>query len=289
MSLARTPAPVREMQWRNLIFFIVTGLVGLFGTSVYICYQGLRLFDILLMLFFMAASIASVTMGYHRLFAHGAYRAHPVIRFLYLFFGAAAFEQPALRWASQHRNHHLYVDTEGDPYNSRRGFWYSHIGWLVGWHHSVDFRNVRDLKRSRLVRWQWKHYNLWAVLSGIVLPVAVGALGGRALGAFVMAVCLRIMLVHQSTFCINSFCHWAGKRTYNAKSSARDHWLIALFTFGEGYHSFHHRFPSDYRNGIRWYHWDPTKWLIFCLSKLKLASNLKRIPRRRIAAAVQVN
>ena len=112
--------------------------------------------------------------------------------------------------------------------------------------------------------------------------MAIASLWGAPLEGFLIAGALRITLLHHSTFCINSLCHLLGKRTYSDHSSARDNWLSALITLGEGYHNYHHRFPIDYRNGIQLYHFDPTKWLIYGLYYFGLASGLRRIPHYRI-------
>jgi stearoyl-CoA desaturase (delta-9 desaturase) len=125
----------------------------------------------------------------------------------------------------------------------------------------------------------------WSVGGGIVLPMLIGWWIGHPLGAFIMAICLRIVLVLHSTFCVNSFAHTFGTKPYAPEQSARDNWLGALLTNGEGFHNFHHRFPADYRNGIRWHHWDPSKWCIYLMSKVGLARDLRRTSRRRIAAA----
>jgi stearoyl-CoA desaturase (delta-9 desaturase) len=118
-----------------------------------------------------------------------------------------------------------------------------------------------------------------------VAPLVVGMMTGHLLGAFLLSVCTRITLVSHSTFCINSVCHTFGKATYDPASSARDHWFVALLTNGEGYHNFHHRFPSDYRNGIRWYHWDPSKWTIQFLAALGLVERLNVSPEDKIQQA----
>lgn len=102
-----------------------------------------------------------------------------------------------------------------------------------------------------------------------------------------MAVCLRMVIVLHSSFFVNSFAHTFGAKTFDSAHSARDNWIGALLTNGEGFHSFHHRLPADYRNGIRWYHWDPSKWCIFILSKLGLAWDLKRTADQRIAHAAK--
>lgn len=271
--------------WVNISFFTFTTLVGLIGAPLYAMKYGVSPSLILLTVFFIFATGGSITSGYHRLFAHTTYSAHPIVNFLLLFFGAGAFEQSTLDWASQHRDHHLYVDTDKDPYSIKKGFWYAHIGWLTSWKHTLNYDNVKDLQKNRMLMHQTEHYHLWAMASGVVLPTLIGALMGQALGAFIFAVCLRLTIVYHSTFCINSVCHMFGKSTYDPESTAKDHWMVALLTFGEGYHNFHHRFPLDFRNGIRWYDYDPSKWLIFILSKVGLAYDLKKVSEFRILEA----
>lgn len=282
-----TPDKIPEpaFQWGTFAFFLATTSVALVGAPLYLWCFGISAFELLLLLFYIAASGMSITMGYHRLFAHVTYRAQPLVRFLFLFFGAAAFEQSALEWASQHRIHHLYTDTDRDPYSVKKGFWHAHIGWMIFWKQPADYDNVKDLQKDSMVRHQNRYYGFWAFVSGFLVPVLIGAAAGYGWGAFFLAVCFRIVFVHHGTFCINSFCHWVGQATYNPRASAKDHWLIAFFTFGEGYHSFHHRFPGDYRNGIRWYHWDPSKWLIFLMGCFGAAGSLRRVPHLRILQA----
>lgn len=269
--------PVRATRWVGILFFIVIHLAAVVGVPVYLAIRGANAAEWTLFVAYWFLTNMAITAGYHRLFAHASYKCHPLVRFLLLFFGAATFEQSALKWASQHRQHHQFTDTERDPYNIKRGFWYAHAGWILQWKHRVNYDNVPDLRKSRLVMSQHHGYTLWSVGAGVVLPMAIGFAIGRPLGAFLMAVCLRLVLVMHSAFFINSFAHVFGDRPHNELISAGDHWLGAILTNGEGYHNYHHHhYPADYRNGIRWFHWDPTKWLVFSLSKIGLASNLKR-------------
>lgn len=258
-------------------FFAITTLLAVVGAPIYLYHYGISLSEVLLLVFYLAATGFSITVGYHRLYAHATFKAHPVIHFLTLFFGAAAFEQSALLWSAQHRYHHQYVDTDQDPYNIKKGFFYAHMGWLLFWRFNTPFTNSKDLQKSKLLMHQHKYYRTWAATSGILFPLLLGALTGHLLGALLLVVCCRLALVHQTTFCINSVCHMFGKATYDIYASAKDHWLVAFVTNGEGYHNFHHRFPTDYRNGVRLYHWDPSKWFIFCLAKLGLASHLRTV------------
>ena len=276
--------PRRRTKWAGVILFAVLISCGVIGTPIYIAKRGLAPSELFLFLFYFYATGLAITVGYHRLFAHATYKCNELVRFLLLFFGAATYEESALKWASQDRQHHQFTDTELDPHNAKRGFWYCHIGWILFYKHSVNHGNAKDLLQNKLVMHQHKYYNIWALVSGILLPLAIGAATGHLLGAFLMSVCLRMFLVMNAAFLINSYAHMIGDNQYNQKESARDHWLGAILTNGEGYHSFHHCFPNDYRNGIRWFHWDPTKWTIFLLSKLGMTWDLKRTPASLIAA-----
>ncbi len=279
------PHSVPKVIWANVVFFASMAVLALVGAPFYVWKCGLSWQEVSLFVFFVAATGLSITVGYHRLLAHRTFEANPFVNFLVLFFGAAAFEQSALYWASQHRDHHRYVDTDRDPYSIKKGFFYAHIGWLLFWRHTVDYDNVKDLKKDRFIAHQDRYYLLWALASGILLPLGIGTLSGHFLGALFLSVGLRLALVHHSTFSINSVCHTFGKATYDIYASARDHWLVAILTNGEGYHNFHHRFSGDYRNGVRWYQWDPSKWIIALLAKMGLAWDLKRVSRFSILHA----
>jgi len=227
----------------------------------------------------------SITGGYHRLFAHGAYRASAPLRAFYLLFGAASVQNSALKWAADHRAHHAYTDRDGDPYDIRRGFFWAHIGWVLRQSPNDNDALVADLAQDRLVQLQHRWYVPLAILFGGVLPLAIGALWGDPIGAMLVAGWLRLVGQWHATFAINSLTHTFGSQPYTTRVSARDSSWIALLTLGEGYHNFHHRFQVDYRNGVRWFHFDPTKWWIWSAARCGLARDLRRVPRERIAAA----
>ena len=276
------PLPKRKIRWLGLIFFIVLHIVGIIGTPLYIYHHGVSWAEAVLFFAYCFLTGMAVTMGYHRLFAHGSYSASPVVRFIFLFFGAGSFEESALKWSSQHRQHHLFTDTEHDPYGVDKGFWHAHIGWILFWRHRTNYNNVKDLRKSRLVAHQHDYHAWWSVSAGIVMPMLIAWWIDRLLGGFVLVVCLRLIVVLHSSFFVNSFAHTFGNRGFDQSQSARDNWVGALLTNGEGFHNFHHRFPADYRNGVLWYHWDPSKWLIYLLSKLGLAWDLKKVATQRI-------
>jgi stearoyl-CoA desaturase (delta-9 desaturase) len=135
---------------------------------------------------------------------------------------------------------------------------------------------VRDLLEDPLVRWQHRWYKELGVAVAFGIPLAVGLATGRVLGCLLIGGVLRVVISHHGTFFINSLCHMIGRQPYSREHSARDSAVMAVLAFGEGYHNYHHSFPFDYRNGIRGWHFDPAKWLIYCLSRLGFARDLRR-------------
>jgi stearoyl-CoA desaturase (delta-9 desaturase) len=182
--------------------------------------------------------------------------------------------------------HHSRTDGDEDPYNIRRGFWWAHIGWVLFEDpKAVDRNSVKDLAADPLILWQERHYVLLAAVFTGLLPLALGFLWGDPIGALLVAGFLRLVLQWHATFAVNSVAHLIGYQPYSTANSARDSGWTALLTLGEGYHNFHHRFQSDYRNGVRWFHFDPTKWFVWTLSKVGLARDLKRVSPELIARA----
>lgn len=230
----------------------------------------------------------SITGGYHRLWAHRAYEAHWSVKVFFMLFGTMALQNSILVWASGHRTHHRHIDDDDkDPYSAGRGFWFSHIGWMLRQYESGkdDFRNAPDLLNDPIVMFQHRYYVPLAVVMNLGVPALIGYLAGDMAGVLLLGGLLRLVWSHHTTFFINSLAHMWGTRPYTDENSARDNPVLALFTYGEGYHNYHHIFQYDYRNGIRWYQFDPTKWLIFSLSVLGLARNLKRCPEFAIEKA----
>ena len=229
---------------------------------------------------FMVWTGMSITAGYHRLLAHRAYKAHPIVKNFLLLGSTLAVQGSAFDWVSGHRTHHRYVDDRlDDPYSAKRGFWFSHIGWMLRNYPSgkFDYKNIPDLTKDRTLQIQHKYYGLWVVAMNVGMVAAIGWLLGDVWGTLVIAGLLRLVLTHHFTFFINSLCHMFGTRPYTDTNSARDNFFLAIFTWGEGYHNYHHFFQYDYRNGVKWWQYDPTKWLIVGLSKLGLTTDLRTV------------
>ncbi len=284
-STASSAPPI----WTNIILFSLTFLAAIVLVPWYGIAHGYSTAAWVLFGVFLAANELSITAGYHRLWAHRTYEAHWSLRLIYLLFGTMALQNSAWVWCSGHRRHHLNVDDEElDPYSARRGFWFSHIGWMIREYPSgqPDFSNIPDLRRDRMLAFQHRHYVALVLITNIGLPLAAGWLVGDVWGTFLLAGVLRLVLSHHFTFFINSLAHMWGSRPYTEENTARDNPVLAVFTFGEGYHNFHHIFAHDYRNGVRWWQWDPTKWLIAGLQFVGLTRKLKRTPVFQIQRAL---
>lgn len=270
--------PPRVVDVPTTVLFALVTLTTLGAVPLYGVVYGYTWLDWALCVMLYMVSGLGITVGYHRLAAHGSFQCPNWVKVAVLVAGGWAMENSALKWAANHARHHARVDQEEDPYNAMRGFWYSHCGWilLVDPHYTEKYSPW--LRKDRVVMWQHRWY-VPIVLSGLALPVLVGYLAGgpsRAAGCFLLAGVARVFLVLNSTFCINSVCHLWGRQPYSTANSSRDNWWVSLLTFGEGYHNYHHAFPRDYRNGPKWYNMDPSKWVIYSLALLGLSRNLIR-------------
>jgi len=282
-------AEIAPRNWTTTLMFSLTFAAAVILVPWYGLVEGYSAAAWIWFGLLVVANEMSITCGYHRLYAHASYEARPALKVLYLLFGAMALQNSALVWAAGHRTHHRHIDdNERDPYSARRGFWFSHIGWMLRDYPSgaPDFSTVRDLQRDRLLMLQHRYYLPIALTMNIALPLLLGWFSGDLLGVFLLAGLLRLVISHHFTFFINSLAHMWGSKPYNEQNTARDNGLIAVLTFGEGYHNFHHMFAHDYRNGVRWWQFDPSKWFISTMNALGLARSLKRVPWFKIQRAL---
>ena len=256
-----------------------------------------------------AATALAITVGYHRLFAHRAYATSRIVQATLAVVGSMALEGPLIRWVAIHRSHHQHSDQTRDPHsphahgaglrNLMRGFWWAHAGWwLDGRQDPLSFEAcpahlepyVADLRTDRLLRILSRLFPLWvllgllipSVLAGVVTQSWSGALLGLLWGGLV-----RICLVHHVTWSINSVCHIWGTRPFKNHDHSRNNAIFGVLAFGEGWHNNHHAFPTSARHGLRWWQLDVTYMIIWFMSRLGLAWNIKTPPSHRIAAKLR--
>lgn len=269
-----------EIQWVSAIVLSTTPLLAIYGmfttqlqwktfawAAVYYLFTGL-----------------GITAGYHRLWSHRAYTASRPLEYFLAFMGTGAVQGSIHWWARGHRAHHRYTDTDLDPYGAHNGLLWSHIGWMVVKpRRKPGVADISDLRRHPVIKFQHKFYLPLIALMGFIFPTLVAGYGWNDWrGGFFYAAVARLVFVHHSTFCVNSLAHYLGEASFDNKMTPRDHFVTALVTVGEGYHNFHHQFPMDYRNAIKWHQYDPTKWFIQTMQAVGLASHLKTFPDNEI-------
>jgi len=281
---------LKKICWSVTLFLILNPVISVLLLVLYLVfsnnYTGSQVLWISTFGFvFAILTNLSITMGYHRLFSHKSFEAHPILETILLFISAGAFQGSALKWSSDHRIHHRFEDTDKDPYSIKKGFFYAHMGWMM-LNDSVSLPiHAPDLEKNKRVKFQHDYYLPYAIFVGYVLPLIVGWFLGNAFLGLIIAGGLRIFLTQQSTFFVNSLSHTLGNTPYSTEKTAKDSIIVAFLTHGEGYHNFHHKFQFDYRNGIRWYHWDPTKWSIQIATLMGLARKLKTVQFSEILRA----
>ena len=221
-----------------------------------------------------AIRMFAIGAGYHRYFSHRAFATSRWFQFVLAVLAQSTSQKSVLWWAAKHRHHHLFADTDDDVHSpAQHGFVYAHLGWIFARSHEVaDLSRLGDLTVYPELRWLHRHELAPAIaLAGISFIIAGWP------GLFVGFVCSTVVLYH-ATFCINSLAHTHGTVRYVTGDDSRNNWLLALFTFGEGWHNNHHAFQSSARQGFRWFEVDPTYYALKGLAWLGLIWNLKAPP-----------
>lgn len=244
------------------------------------------------------ASGLGITIGYHRLFTHKAFTTDRVTQSILAILGSMAVQGPLLRWVATHRCHHQHSDREHDPHSPHthdcagkfallRGLWRAHIGWLFKPLSRDLERYIPDLRDNKLLRTLSALFPLW-VLLGLLIPGLLGwAIGGSWLDGLLGVLwggLVRILLVHHITWSINSVCHIWGTRPFKNRDESRNNAIFGVLAFGEGWHNNHHAFPTSARHGLRWWELDVSFIIIWMMSKLRLASNVRLPSPSRVAA-----
>jgi stearoyl-CoA desaturase (delta-9 desaturase) len=240
-----------------------------------------------------------ITVGFHRLFTHRAFKTTRPMRFLWAVLGSMALEGPVIEWVAYHRRHHRYSDAEGDPHSPHighgsgiggalRGLFHAHVGWvLFSDEPAEEERYAPDLIADPVVLFVDRTFILWAI-AGLALPFGLGvALTGTVFGGLMGLLwggAVRIFFLHHITFCINSLCHFFGTRNFATKDESRNLSWLAPFTFGEAWHNNHHAFPTSARHGIGRGELDPSAALITAMERVGLVWDVVRIGPERLAS-----
>ena len=278
---AEIPVESDRIDWLRAIPFIAMHLacIGVF-------WVGVSSFAIATAIFLYAIRMFALTGFYHRYFAHKTFRTSRVMQFVFATIGASSVQRGPLWWAAHHRNHHRHADTERDMHSPRRGFLWSHMGWfLTRRGFRTDWNVIRDLARYPELR----VLDRFDVLVPVLLATGLFFLGRwlqfahpglHTSGAqlLIWGFFVSTVVLFHATVTINSIAHRYGKRRYATRDSSRNNWLLALITFGEGWHNNHHFFPGAARQGFKWWEIDITYYALRLLSFCRIVHGLKTVP-----------
>jgi stearoyl-CoA desaturase (delta-9 desaturase) len=262
-------APDERVDWVHNIPFFAVHLVPLFAFVT-----GVTRFDIVLCLVLYVARMFFITAGYHRYFSHRSYKMGRVMQFLMAFGGATAAQKGALWWAAHHRHHHKYSDTPEDLHSPLKGFWWSHVGWILcRKYRPTDLEAIKDFAKYPELRWLNKHY----LVPPVTLAVACFWMGGWS--ALVVGFFLSTVMVYHGTFFINSLTHVFGRRRYVTTDTSRNSFILAVITLGEGWHNNHHYYQSTANQGFFWWELDVSYYMLRALSLVGLVQDLRTPPK----------
>jgi stearoyl-CoA desaturase (Delta-9 desaturase) len=221
-----------------------------------------------------AVRMFGITAGFHRYFAHRSFKAGRVMQFLLALLGGLSTQKGVLWWAAHHRNHHKFSDEPEDVHSPRqRGFYWSHMGWiLVKKHDVIHWDRIPDLAKYPELRFLTR-YDIWLTAAFGVLLYALGGPWALVWGYFVSTT-----LLWHGTFTINSFSHIFGRRRYDTTDDSKNNWLLALLTLGEGWHNNHHYYQRSVRQGFSWWEVDLTYYVLVAMSWVGLVSELHSVP-----------
>jgi stearoyl-CoA desaturase (delta-9 desaturase) len=243
-----------------------------------------------------------ITVGFHRLLTHRAFKTKPWLRFTFAAMGSMAIEGPVISWVADHRKHHAFADQPGDPHSPHvdhghglegalRGLFHAHLGWLfIHTDRANKERYAPDLMKDPVVAYVDRTFFIW-VLVGLLLPFLLGwAIGGTLLAGLTGLLwggLMRMLILHHVTYSINSLCHFFGRRDYPTDDESRNLAWLAPLSFGESWHNNHHAFPTSAHHGLRWWEVDISAMVIRGLEKAGLAWDVQRPSAERMAAKAQ--
>ncbi|MBI5104191.1 MAG: fatty acid desaturase [Solirubrobacterales bacterium] len=276
----------------------VLPFVGL-GLAIWQAWGGwLHVSDAIVFALLYVPAGLGVTVGFHRLLTHRAFKTTRSVRFIFTALGSVAVEGPVISWVADHRKHHAFADEEGDPHSPHghgggwsgalRGLLHAHVGWLFlhdqrGSHE----RYAPDLLADPVVSFVHRTF-LWWALGGLVAPFFLGWLIGGTLFAGLTGMLwgglIRMLVLHHVTYSINSLCHFFGRRRFPTDDESTNFAPLALLSFGESWHNNHHAFPTSARHGLRWWEVDISAGVIWTLEKAGLAWDVVRVTPERQAA-----
>ena len=261
-----------RVNWRASIPFLAVHVIAVVGTLAF----GITLKALVLFVVLVWGRTFFITAGYHRYFAHRAYKTNRAFQLVLAVGGAMCVQKGPLWWAGHHRNHHRYSDTEVDIHSPLRGFWWSHVGWILcDKYKDTPTEKIRDFAKYPEIRFVERHDGMFPWILGVASFLVAGW-SGLFFGFF-----LGTVVLWHNTFLVNSLAHVMGRRRYVTDDTSRNSFLIAVTTLGEGWHNNHHYHQASARNGFFWWELDVTWYILKALSWVGIVKDLK-VPTKEI-------
>ncbi|HEX2149179.1 MAG TPA: acyl-CoA desaturase [Actinomycetota bacterium] len=260
--------------------------------------HGVKALDLTLFFVFYVFTGMGITVGFHRMLTHRSFETVKPVKLALAIAGSMAIQGAVVSWVADHRRHHAFADKPGDPHSPHlaeaegikgilAGLWHAHTGWFFNPEKTNIKKFAPDLIADKSILKVSRTFPLWATIS-IVLPGLIGLVITRSwmggLTALIWGGLARIFFLHHVTWSINSICHFYGSRPFKSKDESTNNWIMALLSFGEGWHNSHHAFPTSYKHGLGRFQFDPSAWFISGLKVLGLARNIKMPTMEQMAA-----
>ncbi|XP_020610221.1 stearoyl-CoA desaturase 5-like [Orbicella faveolata] len=278
--------PERQIVWINVYFMVVLHLMALYGIYL-IPGTGPRTWFWTWLCHFIGG--LGITVGVHRLWSHRSYKASWPLRLALMLMNSLAAQNDIFEWARDHRVHHKYSETDADPHNAKRGFFFSHVGWLLVKKHPDVIKkgkqlDLSDLYEDKIVMFQRRHYKLLSTICNVIIPIAVPWYfwNESIWNGFFICYAFRYTFTLNATWCVNSFAHLWGAKPYDEHINPSQNFSVVIATGGEGFHNFHHTFPQDYATSELGSPMNPSKWFIDLCALFGLAYDLKTISKEAI-------
>jgi stearoyl-CoA desaturase (delta-9 desaturase) len=297
--LAELPSTLGRARLEQVILglFVVVPLLAVAAAVPVMWGWGLGWHDVVIGVVMYAISGHGITVGFHRYFTHGSFKARRWVRIALAIAGSLAIEGPVIRWVADHRRHHAFSDRDGDPHSPWRygddvkaltkGLWHAHIGWLFDIEQTNQERFAPDLLADPdIVKVDRAFMRLTAVT--LLVPPLVGFLWSGfgwqgALTAFFWGSLVRVALLHHTTWSINSICHTIGERPFKSRDKSGNVWWLAVFSMGESWHNLHHADPTAARHGVLRGQLDSSARIIWVMEKLRMVREVRWPSRERLA------
>jgi stearoyl-CoA desaturase (delta-9 desaturase) len=268
--------------WFNVYLQVVVHSAALYGAYLL---QFAQWKTIILAFFYHMFAGFGITMGAHRLWAHRSYKARLPLRIVLGFLQTTSGQNSIKDWCRDHRVHHKHVETNADPHNSVRGFFFAHMGWLMTRkHEDVKTKGAKipldDLMNDPVVYWQHKFYIPLVILCNFIIPTFIPTYfwNENIIASLCIPGLLRYVITLHVTWCVNSFAHLFGEHTYDERINPAENIYVSMLTIGEGFHNYHHVFPNDYATS-EWggYYFNYTRWCIDFMCFIGQAYDRKKV------------